>query len=108
MKKTILFICFIILSFQGIAQVEIDSATVRKLQGYEFGGVYRSALTFNIGGVTGIAGVTYDVLIAKKMGFEIGGGFLGGGVGFTYYPFGIKREKKKFHITLKSNFTKLP
>jgi hypothetical protein len=108
MKKIVFFISLIIFSLEGFSQVEIDSATVKKLQGYEFGGVYKSALSLNVGGVTGIAGITYDLLIAKKMGFEIGAGYLGGGIGFTYYPFGIEREKKKFHIVLKSSFTDLP
>ena len=82
---------------------EIDSATVNKLNKYHFGGVYKSAVSFNLGGVTGLAGFTYDYFMSQHWRFEAGIGYYSVGIGFDYYPWAIKREQSKFKINLRSS-----
>jgi hypothetical protein len=83
----------------SFSQVEIDSAETAKLQGFQFGGLYRSAISANAGGVSGLVGITYDLLLSKHWNFEIGGGYPGAGFGFTYYPIEVERSKARFHIS---------
>jgi hypothetical protein len=67
-----LAIVFIFIAYLGFSQTEIDSATVRKLNTYQFGGVYKSAVSLNVGGVTGIAGFSYDYFISDHWRFQAG------------------------------------
>lgn len=92
----------IIFCFGCIAHSQIDTNRVRQLQKFEFEGVYRSTLSVNIGGVAGIIGVSYDVLLSRHWQFECGLGFPAFGYGFSYYPFSVKREKKKFKVAYRS------
>jgi hypothetical protein len=94
-----LAIVFIFITSLGFSQTEIDSATVRKLNTYQFGGVYKSAVSLNVGGVTGIAGFSYDYFINDHWRFQAGLGFPGVGFGFDYYPWSIQRDKSRFKIT---------
>lgn len=96
--KKFLSIIFIIAFTHSFAQETIDSAEVKKLQSYEFSGVFRSAVSANFGGIAGIIGVSYDFFMSEHWGFEIGGGYPGAGFGFRYYPYKIERSKGKFYI----------
>jgi hypothetical protein len=98
MRRLILFL-LLLSSALTYSQTELDSAGLKDLKSYEFAGVFRSALSANFGGVSGVIGITYDVLLSEHWGFEVGGGYPGAGFGFTYCPFKVERSKGKFHIS---------
>ncbi|MBD3638724.1 MAG: hypothetical protein HUJ25_15330 [Crocinitomicaceae bacterium] len=89
-----------VLSF---AQVEVDSATTAKLQATQMGNMYRGAVSFNAGGVTGIFGVTYDYFITNHWRLESGIGYAGFGFGFDYFPWKIERQTMRFRINLRNS-----
>ncbi len=103
MKKSMI-IFLMMLGVHSFGQVEMDSARVNDLKNFEFGGLYRSAVSANFSGVTGLIGGTYDVLLSKNWAFEVGGGFPGMGVGFTCFPWSVERGKERFHIAHRSVF----
>lgn len=82
---------------------EIDSATVRKINKYHFGGVYKSAVSLNLGGVTGFAGFTYDYFMSQHWRFEAGLGYYSTGFGFDFYPWPIKREQSRFKLNVRNS-----
>lgn len=95
---------FLFIAGHCFSQVELDSARVNDLKNFEFGGLYRSAISANFSGVTGLVGVSYDALLSKKWSVELGGGFPGMGAGFTFYPWAVERGKERFHIAQRSVF----
>lgn len=96
---------FIALLFStGLWSQEIDSATVRKLNTYQFGGVYKSSISANLGGVTGFGGFTYEYLMGPHWQVEAGIGFWSLGVGFDYYPWVVKREKSRLKVSLRNSW----
>ena len=97
------FIVFLVVAITSWAQTEIDSATVKKLNTYQFGGVYKSAVSVNGGGVTGFAGFTYDYLLNQHWRLEAGFGYYSVGFGFDYYPWAVQREKSRFKINLRNS-----
>jgi hypothetical protein len=96
--RNILFISSLCFASFTFSQVEIDSAETAKIQSFQTGGLYRSAVSANFAGVAGVIGVSYDYLLSQHWSFEVGGGFPAAGFGFTYYPWKISRSNERFHI----------
>lgn len=103
-----LFLTMVLCCFEIVSHAQLDTNRVRELQKFEFEGVYRSTISVNVGGVTGIVGVSYDVLLSRHWQFECGLGFPAIGFGFSYYPFSIKREEKKFKVAYRSLLIAFP
>lgn len=98
------FIILLILGLNDWGQAQVDSSLHNDLKAFELNGLYRSAVSANFSGVTGLIGLSYDVLLSKKWAFEIGGGFPGAGAGFTWFPWPVERGKERFHIAQRSVF----
>ena len=58
----------------------------------EFAGVYKSSISFELGGKSGLAGVSYDLLLSRKWRMGLGLGFPAAGADVKFYPFGVKRR----------------
>ncbi|UKN02895.1 hypothetical protein K6119_05125 [Paracrocinitomix mangrovi] len=102
MRIFIAALSILFITSTSIGQVGLDSTRVNDLKKFEFGGLYRSTVSFNLGGVTGWGGLTYDVLLSNNVGFEVGGGYLGGGFGFDFYPWRVERGKTRLKINLRN------
>ena len=109
MKKINALILVLLLGVvsNSIAQ-EIDTAKVKAMQRYEFAGVYKSSISFNIGGTSGFFGGSYDVFLSPRWRFEVGAGFPACGIGFSYYPFPIKRASERVYIFYKGVYFNTP
>ncbi len=92
--KFSLLIAFVLVSFLGNAQETTSS----------FDGMRKNAVSFNIGGTTPIIGITYDRVVSENVSLEIGAGLPSVGVGFKYYPWGIKESKILFHVGLTGSY----
>ncbi|MCB9223485.1 MAG: hypothetical protein R2780_05040 [Crocinitomicaceae bacterium] len=82
---------------------QIDSATTEKLNTYQFGGIFKSAVSVNLGGVTGFGGITYDYFLGSHWRLEAGVGYWSAGFGFDYYPWAVKREESRFKINFRNS-----
>lgn len=74
----------------------------------DFQGVKRNSLVLNVGGVTGIAGFTYERLLSSQWGIEIGAGYVGAGLGASWYGMPIINGKPRLHLSLRSFYYKIP
>jgi hypothetical protein len=101
-KNIVLCVFVIGISGGAIAQLEIDSTTVKKLNKYDFGGVYPSTISGTIGGVCEWGGVTYDLILSPQWALEVGGGIVGAGVGLNYYFKPIKRGELGWRLNYRS------
>lgn len=81
---------------------------VEKPKIYEFNGVERHSISFNVGGVTGFSGFTYEYLLSPKWNIEFGGGYIGAGLGLSYYAMPVKKGKPRLNITLRSFYYNIP
>lgn len=74
----------------------------------QFGGVYKNTISLNAGGTSGLAGVSYERLLTKNLLFDVGVGYLGGGVGFHFYPWMVQRGKIRLKLQLSSTYMAWP
>lgn len=85
------------------SSAQIDTAEVRKLQKYEFGGVYKSSVSANFLGLGGAVGISYDYLLSPHWRLEVGTGWKGTGFGFDLFPWKVKRGQVRFRLNLRNN-----
>lgn len=78
------------------------------LKKMEFSGVYKSAISAELGGKSGFIGFSYDRLLSSHTRLGIGAGFKGVGVDFKYYPIKVQRDKWLFNVGLRTNMVNLP
>lgn len=65
-----------------------------------FSKIGKNAISFNFLGPTPIAGVTYERLLSKNIGIELGIGFPSFGAGLKVYPGNVQTDKFMFHTGL--------
>lgn len=93
----LIFVVFSILSLHAShCGALIDVAEVSELQQYEFGGVYRSAVSINAGGVGGLVGVSYEALLSQRWRFEMGIGGMELDTDFNFILGKLKEEELVF------------
>lgn len=106
--KTHLLILVALIQFTSMAQNEVDSATVAKLKKQEFGGIYKSSISANVGGTSGIIGGSFEHFVNPHLQFEIGAGFPACGIGINIYPWAVKRGSERFMLSYKGVYFNSP
>ena len=107
MKLNILIV-FLSVQLSVMAQTEVDSATVAKLQSQEFGGIYKSSISVNVGGTSGIIGGSFEHFVNPHLQLEVGAGFPACGIGVNIYPWKIKRGAERFMFAYKGVYLNTP
>ena len=102
MKRIVLVCLFLagIAYAQDSLEIRLDDEQRDKM---EFAGVFKSSISLELGGKSGFAGVSYDLLLSRKWRLGLGAGFLGMGADIKFHPFGVKRDKMIFNIGLRAN-----
>ena len=103
-----LFGSFILLLFfcsTSFAQEEKEKVERSKI---EFGGVYKNTVSLNIGGTSGIAGISLERMLTKNLLIDLGVGYLGGGIGFKIYPWAVKRSALRPQMSVSSTYMVWP
>ena len=70
--------------------------------------IEKNSVSINFLGSSSIIGVTYERILSKKFIFEVGVGYVGLGLGTTYYPFKIKKSMVCPYTGIKSILIVLP
>lgn len=93
-----LLLCLPIIVFSQ--EISLKEDEIRKM---EFSGVFKSSISLEGFGKSGLIGVSYDVLLSKRWRWGIGGGYAGFGTAIKWYPTGVKRFKPVFNIGIRCN-----
>ncbi len=106
--KSVLLIAMTFSCLFSWGQNEIDSATVADLKSTEFGGLYKSSISVNVGGTSGFIGGSFEHFVNPHLQLEIGGGFPACGIGLNVYPWKVKRASERFMIAYKGVYLNTP
>lgn len=88
-------------SFLGYGQeIRLEKEERRKM---EFAGVFKSSVSLELGGKSGYAGVSYDLLLTEKWRLGLGVGYPGAGLDVKCFPFSVRRDKLVFNLGLRSS-----
>ncbi|WP_027421203.1 hypothetical protein [Crocinitomix catalasitica] len=97
--KYILIFIFLSSQFINAQIVDLDEDDIARM---EFSGVFKSALSIELGGGTGFAGLAFDHFLREKLRMGISVGYPATGANFKVYPFGIDRHKACWNIGWRS------
>lgn len=78
-----------------IPEIELDKKERSKM---EFAGVFKSSINVELGGKTGFGGLSYDLLLSRRIRLGLGIGYPAAGVEIMCFPFGVKRDQLLFKL----------
>ena len=101
MKKrlTFIYLLFGMFVYAQPITVEMDESELKKM---EYSGVFKSALSLELAGGAGYAGIAYDLFLMEKIRLGVGVGYPGVGANLKIYPFGIGRAKYIFNVGVRT------
>jgi hypothetical protein len=70
--------------------------------------IERNSVSFNLLGSASLLGITYERILSDHFIFEAGVGYVGVGLGTTYYPFQIKKAAVCLYTGIKFSLLVLP
>lgn len=94
----ILFICVFLVPTNSYAQKQDKNSDA----------IEKNSVSINFLGSASLLGVTYERILSENFIFEVGVGYVGLGLGTTYYPFHIKKSKLCPYTGIKSSLVVLP
>lgn len=78
-----------------IPEIDLDKEERSKM---EFAGVFKSSINVELGGKTGFGGLSYDLLLSRRIRLGLGAGYPAVGAEIICFPFGIKRDQFLFKL----------
>lgn len=99
---------FVFLFYPFIVLSQIIDVPAEDIKKMEFEGIYKSSISLELGGKSGLVGVSYDLLLSPRWRFGVGGGYSGAGIDLKFYPGKVQRNKIIFNLGARANIFQLP